>query len=281
MLAYPASNFDQADEAFPFGRLVAAARPWDSTMGDSATLIVYFNVYLNRANGRPDLPLGTRFDALRAFLPCAAHLVWFAEEAETWYLAHQARVLDILANYVAANGIETVKLVGGSAGGYAAIRFGMLLDRRMADEGRNVAVVAFATNPQTGFSIRLLGEVRAELAAAGWDAGLLGKNPIVLSPILRQAFGPLQTDLRVLGEEAAAANFAVAVISDEGNPIERAFTRDILHWPHVHHAPEWLGIGHGEGAEKLYNEAFWPVFDAVYPVERMARFSGELVSLNG
>lgn len=275
MLAYPAPTSDQADEAFPFGRLVAAARPADST-----TLIVYFNVYLNKANGRPDLPLGTRFDALRAFLPCQAHLVWFAEETETWYLAHQARVLDILANYVAAHGIETVKLVGGSAGGYAAIRFGLLLDRWLAANGQDVAVVAFATNPQTGFSIRLLGEVRAEMAAAGWDAGLLGANPIVLSPILRQAFGPLQTDLRVLGEEAPARNFAVALISDAGNPIERAFTRDILHWPHVHHAPEWLGIGHGEGAEKLYNEAFWPLFDAVFPVARTERFSAELVSLD-
>jgi pimeloyl-ACP methyl ester carboxylesterase len=227
----------------PFGRLVAGWRPCNS-----GTLIVWFNVYSHKAHANPELPLGTRFDAFSRLLPHAAHLAWMVEEQEGWYIAHQDRIVEQLAAFVKTHGIKVVKLAGNSAGGYAAMRTGLLLDQRLAG---SAAVVAFAVNPQTGFSHRLIGSVHEEIREAGWDPRLMGQNPILPPPSLIRHFAP--PDLAEQARRAALINFAVVLMNDEGNPIERAFSRDILDWPFLSHAPQHWGLNHGEGCEEFFH----------------------------
>jgi acetyl esterase len=248
---------DSQNLAAPLGRLVSACRPHVSS-----TLIVWFNVYSHKAHANPELPHQTRFDAMSRILPYAAHAAWMVEEQETWYIAHQDAIVDRIETYVREKGISVVKLAGNSAGGYAAIRTALMLDQRL---GGAAAIVAFAVKPQTGVSHRLMGSVYAEMREAGWDPRLLGENPILPPPPLIRRYAPL--DLAEQANLAAPHNLAVVLMNDEGNPIERAFSRDILDWPFLYHAPQHWGLGHGEGCEEFFKGPFWEAFDAVYPLE--------------
>lgn len=243
------------------GRLVSTVRP-----AHEKSLIIYFNGYGNMAFKSPDLPHQTRFEALSRLTTYNAHVIWMVEERETWYLAHQHEMLAILLRYIVSNRIERIKVAGSSAGGYAALRIGLLLDRCLAAMNYQAVIVSFAVNPQTGFSDELLLKIRMAMREASWNPRALGRDPILLHPSLRTRFSNLNIDLAELAREAKPHNFAAVLFNDSTNPIEATFSAEITTWTHLAHLPKPMALGHGQGCVQIYKEHFWTSFDAVLPL---------------
>lgn len=249
-------------EDSPRGRLLAVAAKRKSAPD---RLVVFFNGYGNRAGTKPGQPFDTRLECFAAVSRYDAHALWFAEEEETWYLEHEERILMSIIRFVIENRIATIKLVGASAGGYAAIRIGLLLDQRLAACGWNAVTLAFAVNPQTGFSEDIYRKARHALMAARWNPDLVGMDPSLMSSALRRHYHDRVPELAQFGEGYRPTNFAIVILNDDGNPLERVFAEELLSWDFVLQMPQNFGLGHRPGCVRLIKEHLWQAFDVALP----------------
>lgn len=258
----------------PENRLVSVARPARST-----NLIVYFNGYGNMAYSRAGVPFATKFEGYAKVATFDAHAIWFVEEKPSWYLDHQSTILDILGRYVVENDIKAIKFIGSSAGAYAAIRCGLLMDKIFSGQGRDVVILSFCVNPQTGFRPALLNKLKAAIVEARWPINDFGTDPILLPQFRAEALQHMTVELADLAADYKPTNFAVVLFNDELNPIERTFCDDIKHWEFVLHLPQRLRMGHGAGCITILREYFWPAFDAALPFTVAETTCAELISL--
>lgn len=233
---------------------------------DSANLVVCFNGCGYKAYSRPDLSFGSNLTGRATFLKQDAHIIWFAESVGSWYLAHQESIVRTLVEYIIDNGITRVKLFGGSAGGYAAIRMGLLIDQRLSSVQNDVMLLSFSMNPQTGFRPALIQQIRQAVQDRGWNSDDVGKNPLLLSEEDYHFFSDLKVDLSELMEDLRPRNFAGVVLSDVLNPIEQTFCNDIASRDFLLIHPFHFGMPHAEGASRIYKEGgFWSIFDSIHP----------------
>jgi hypothetical protein len=251
-------------------QLLAVVRPSYST-----NLIVCFNASDKKAYARPDLPFGTSLSGRANFAQQHAHVMWFAEGGATWYLAHQDAIVRTIHEYITEHGIRRVKLFGGSAGGYAAIRMGLLVDQRLSASDDNVMLLSYSINPQTGFRPDLIRRVRQAVQDHRWNFDDIGKNPVLLSEADYHRYDHMKIDLRDLTADLKPRNFAAVVLSDLSNPIERAFCEDIASREYILIQPHHFGLGHAQGSARIWKEgSFWPAFESVYPFGTVDPVSG-------
>lgn len=256
-------------------RVVAVCRP-----SKTKNLIVYFNGINGKAYGRPEKPFSTNFESYTTVIQYDAHAIWIAEETPTWYLGRQAIILSILKTYILDNGISAVKLVGSSAGGYAAIRYGMLLDKSLRQAGFDAIILSYGINPQTGFRPQLLRKIKRAIAVQGWDSGAFGTDPLFLPPALYERFQPLVVDLSELLRGYEPANFGIVLVNDDSNPIERVFCADIANLGYVVHLKHHFKLGHGEGCKTIKLGPFWPLFDIASPFGVVKTAQPDLIPLH-
>lgn len=225
---------------------------WEHQTG-SDTLIVCFNGCAYRAQGAK-----THLELFARLAHYGASTLWFAEGGEPgWYLAHEQRIQDLLRVAVAEPGIRRVLLTGGSAGAYAAIRHAALLQH--ADVPLPALHVA-AVNPQTGFGPALLLHLRGRLAAAGWRAADLGRDPILPSEACLAAAAPAllaSDDLAALLAQPPRqrAIARIDVHHDAANPIDSGFAAALAGLPGVHLQPQPLGQPHSQSCGPLMASA--------------------------
>lgn len=244
-------------------RLLCVART-----SDSPNLIVCINNYDDKAFGRPDLPFATKLGAFRRLSTYDAHCLWFAEEASSWYLEHQQQMLDILIAYIVENRIRSVKLLGSSAGGYAALRTGLLIDRLIAGRALDVVVLSFAINPQTGFRPELIARIRQAVSEEKWNMQDVGRNPVLLTDDYRHHYRHLAIDVVDLAAIAPPTNFAAIVLSDQLNPIEKTFSADLAALEFVLQLPQDIGMNHAAGCTRiLQSDQFWETFNTAVPYD--------------
>jgi hypothetical protein len=242
------------------GRLLSVVRPSRST-----NLIVCFNGYGNKAYSKPGVPFDTNLDGYTVIPQYHAHVIWFVEEKTSWYLEHEDEILERLIKYVVENGITHVKLLGCSAGAYASLRFGILLDKRLAMIGNNAMLVSFAVNPQTGFRPELLAKVKQSMAAHNWNPNAYGTDPVLLPQAYYDAYAHRKIDISQLLALHRPRNLAAVVMHDAGNPIEMVFSGDIFTANYVLNFPQRFGLDHGSGCARLWREFLWEPFDKVAP----------------
>lgn len=239
------------------------------------------NNYDDKAFRKPELPFATRLGAFRRLSTYDAHCLWFAEESSSWYLEHQEQMLDILIAYIVEHRIQSVKLLGSSAGGYAALRIGLLIDRRIADQKLDVVVLSFAINPQTGFRPELIAKVRQAVAEKKWDMQDVGRNPVLLTDNYHHHYRHLAIDVVDLAGLAPPANFGAVVLSDHLNPIEKTFSEDLSALEFVLQLPQTMGMAHAAGCIRIFqSEQFWETFNMVVPYDLIEPFEQELRQLS-
>lgn len=247
----------------------------------SRNLIVYFNSYgvENRPGTQPGRPFGTRFQNYRKVMRYDAHAVWFVEEKGSWYLEHQDRILDVLTSYIAEHDITAIKMIGSSAGGYAAIRIGLLLDQRLKHSGNDATILSFAINPQTGFRPDLFARIERATEESRWSGARLGQDPIVLAKDYIGAYAHMRIDLLELMRDYQARNMGVVLMYDSLNPIEATFCGDLAGTDFILHFPVPLGLNHLDGATKILLGELWQVFDQALPFPKLESIVGELRAL--
>lgn len=254
----------QTTQAFD-GRLVTVLRP-----SDAPHLIVCFNGYSRMAHARPDLPFETALMGLNWLTVFDANILWVAEEKPTWYLQHEETVISRITDIMLERGIRTVKLIGSSAGAYAAIRAGLLLDKAMVERGISASIFSFPMNPQTGFRPELIERAAAASIRAGWNPRLLGVDPILLADVYRDAYHYKLPDISDIIRVYKPKNFATILMYDSLNPIEQVFSGDILSAEWLIAFPKPLGIPHGSGCTQFWTEHLWEAFDQVAPFGKKA-----------
>ncbi len=247
----------------------------------SNNLIVYFNSYgvENRPGKQPGRPFGTKFQNYRKVIRYDAHAIWFVEEKGSWYLEHQDRILDILMRYIVEHDIAAIKMIGSSAGGYAAIRMGLLLDQRLKHSGSDATVLSFAINPQTGFRPDLFARIERTTLESRWQGARLGQDPIVLAKDYIDAYAHMQIDLVELARNYQPRNVGIVLMYDNLNPIETTFCGDLADIDFILHFPVPLGLNHFDGATKILLNELWPVFDQALPFPKLDNADGELRAL--
>lgn len=246
---------------FTPGRLLGVARP-----AETPHLVVMFNGYGNRAFAAPDLPFETHLEGLGKLSEMDAHAIWYVEDNTSWLLEHQEAILDTLTAYIVEHRIDQVKLIGASAGGYAALRIGLLLDQRLAQLEQSVAVISFPINPQTGFRPQLIKAVSDEILLSRWRKGRLGSNPILLPAPYYHAYCDQLIEISELYATLTPVNYGAAVFFDRINPIERVFSGDLTPAEIFVPMPQNLNLDHAGGCAAIWQgNAFWETFDSVLP----------------
>ncbi|MBM7048554.1 MULTISPECIES: hypothetical protein [Rhizobium] len=248
--------------------LLAVVRP-----SASRNLIVTFNGYGygTAPFTRPDLPFETALAAYKKLPRYDAHLIWFAEIQRTWYLGDQEDIVRKITNYILDHQIEQVKLLGGSAGGYAAFRTGLLVDEALKKSQCNTALLSFSFNPQTGFRPELIERVRTAVSGTRFSSDF-GTNPILLSNSNYERYKHQKIDFSEFVSEYKPRNFAAVILSDLLNPIEKSFCDDVPSVDYIMLFPHYLGLGHAEGGEKIYHEGrLFSFFDEAMPFPRLEK----------
>jgi hypothetical protein len=260
-----AGNIGADEQLMPGGRLVTVLRP-----STARNLIVCFNGYSSMAHARPELPFETALAGYNWLHKFDANILWVAEEKTTWYLEHEEAVVSRIVGLVEARDISCVKFVGSSSGGYASIRAGLMLDKRLAERGLSASVFSFSMNPQTGFRPELIAMVEQSMLKARWDPELLGIDPILLPATYNQAYRHKLVDISQIIPIYKPRNFATILMHDSISPIEQVFSGDILAADWVLNFPQPLGVTHAAGCTRLWTEFLWETFDRVVPFGDMA-----------
>lgn len=242
------------------GRLLSVVRPSRST-----NLIVCFNDYGNKAYSKPGARFATELDGDAVLSEFHSHVIWFAEENTSWYLEHEDEILERLEAYILENGITHTKIVGASAGGFAAVRLGVLLDKKLATIGNNAMIVCFAVNPQTGFRPELMDKVKQSIAENDWNPDAFGTDPILLPQAYYNAYAQRKIDISSLLAQHNPRNFAAVIMHDDLNPIAKVFSDDIFSANYVLNFPQSFGLEYGSGCTRLWREFLWEPFDKVTP----------------
>lgn len=254
----------QTAQAFD-GRLVTVLRP-----SDSHNLIVCFNGYSRMAHARPDLPFETALMGLNWLNVFDANILWVAEEKPTWYLQHEETVISRIIDIMLERDIREIKFIGSSAGAYASIRAGLLLDKALVERGISASIFAFAMNPQTGFRTELIERAVTTSIRAGWNPRLLGVDPILLADVYRDAYQHKLPDISDIVQVYKPKNFATILMYDSLNPIEQVFSGDILSAEWLIAFPKPLGVPHGSGCTQFWTEYLWDTFDRVAPFGKLS-----------
>jgi hypothetical protein len=248
----------------------------------SNSLIVYFNGYGkdNRPGAHPDKAFATKLQNFRGVTRYDAHAIWFVENGSSWYLEHEDEILTILKCYVVSQTITTVKFIGSSAGGYAAIRMGSRLDTWLKSRSDRVTVLSFAVNPQTGFRPALFSQIETAAAASRWTGACVGVDPIVMSQPYLDAYRDRQIELRDFLALHPPRDFGVALMYDSLNPIDTTFAQDLAHLDFVIRMPTPLRMGHVEGCAHILTHEIWKVFDKAFPIPLLPDAHTDLRALN-
>lgn len=234
-------------------RIVAVARK-----RKSAELLVSFNSYSSMAFCYPDQPYATKLENFASFCALDANVIWFVEEFYSWYTLHEKTVLDVLLDFVAENGIRRVRLTGMSAGGFAAVRFGAILNRMLDQRGlKGVQIDAFGINAQTGFRQELLDRIAQTIAREGWTLTSLGENPPLLEAHQFRAdkVHHPECDLQFVVRAHGFGQYRAFLFYDRLNPIDRVFAEDLAAFPQVALMSLGLATDHGSGCTHLSQSA--------------------------
>jgi hypothetical protein len=193
---------------------------------------------------------------------------------------HEKEILAILKCYLVSHGITTVKIIGSSAGGYAAIRIGSRLDSWLKSRSDRVTVLSFAINPQTGFRPSLVRQINDAVASSGWTGPRLGVDPIMMSQTCLDNHRDRQIELRDFLASEQPRDFGVALMYDNLNPIDATFAQDLAHLNYVVRMPTPLRMGHVEGCAHILTHDLWKVFDKAVPIPLLADAHRDLRALN-